>query len=393
MVLKKKVVVWRHEILPYSETFIKEQVRSYQRWEPVLAGVTRNPGLDLGGIAARTFGSTEPNLVERAGWAFHRWRNTMPKNVVRALKADMASVLHAHFGTDAVRAWPAAKAIGLPMLVTLHGYDITIKRAWWEAGHGGPLNMKYPARLLRLGQEPSVCFIAVSDAIKAEAIAYGIPADKLTTCYIGIDTAKFQPGLKSITERPRRVLFVGRLVEKKGCIYLLEAMREVSARLPGAELVVVGDGTLRNELIRFVAAHDLPVRFLGRLTPPEVKRELDMSRVFCLPSVRAQNGDLEGLPIAILEAQSCGVPVVTSASGGATEGIEPGATGFAFTERDVGALAERLISILADDVLATRLSRRASAFIAEKFDIRLCTLRLEELYDTMATLGSRMKRD
>jgi glycosyltransferase involved in cell wall biosynthesis len=132
-------------------------------------------------------------------------------------------LLHAHFGVDAITAWPVAKALDLPMIVTLHGYDINICRKWWEAGYGGRVMRKYPSRLLDLAKEPRVRFIAVSEAVRRRAMSYGIPAEKLRVHYIGVDTKKFAPGDRSVVERERRVLFVGRLVEKKGYEYLIRA--------------------------------------------------------------------------------------------------------------------------------------------------------------------------
>jgi glycosyltransferase involved in cell wall biosynthesis len=108
------------------------------------------------------------------------------------------------------------------------------------------------------------------------------------------------------------------------------------------------------------------------------------ARVFCLPSVTAESGDAEGLPLVVLEAQASGVPVVTSARGGATEGIRDGVTGYAFAERDVAALAERLIALLTDDALATRFSEAGPPFIGENHDLYGQTAQLEALYDRVA---------
>ena len=80
------------------------------------------------------------------------------------------------------------------MLVTLHGYDININRGWWEAGYGGPAMRNYPKRLLELASHPRVSFIAVSEAIRRRAISYGIPEEKITVRYIGVDTSKFRAG-------------------------------------------------------------------------------------------------------------------------------------------------------------------------------------------------------
>jgi glycosyltransferase involved in cell wall biosynthesis len=105
--------------------------------------------------------------------------------------------------------------------------------------------------------------------------------------------------------------------------------------------------------------------------------------VMCLPSITAASGDAEGLGLVILEAQASGVPVVTSARGGAQEGIVDGQTGFAFAEHDVPAMAQRLYEVLSDDALAARLSAAAPAFVARAHDLFRQTAALEDLYDRL----------
>src|SRR5690606_12677303 len=132
--------------------------------------------------------------------------------LLNRLQADL---VHAHFGIDATDIWPSVKKAGLPMLVTLHGYDINIDREWWEDGHEGLRRRVYPQRLLTMAKDPKVHFIAVSQAIKKRAIEFGITPEKITVSYIGVDTDRFKPAGLPLSERKRRVLFVGRMVEKK----------------------------------------------------------------------------------------------------------------------------------------------------------------------------------
>ncbi len=88
--------------------------------------------------------------------------------------------------------------------------------------------------------------------------------------------------------------------------------------------------------------------------------------------------------MVILEAQACGLPVVTSARGGKTEAIVDGRTGFAFPERDVDLLTEHLSRLLLDDDLATAMSAAAIPHVAAHFDIRDCTRKLEQFYDRLS---------
>jgi glycosyltransferase involved in cell wall biosynthesis len=375
------VLVYRSFALPLSETFIKDQLIALRRWRGVLVGMVNAHQLSLDGLDVRILRSDRRSLFERLRWKLNNSFGEMPVWVMERLKKEGASLLHVHFGVDAVEAWPIAKALNVPMLVTLWGLDINIDRAWWEAGYGGRHMRGYPTRLLGIAQQPRVHFIAISDAIRQRAISYGIPEKKISLCYPGVDTVRFAPTGPPIVKRERRVLFVGRLVEKKGCEFLIKAFVKVQRTVPDALLAIVGDGELRHELQKLASKLNIRVQFCGALTPTEVSRELQTARVFCLPSVRATNGDAEGFGIVLLEAEASGVPVVSSAIGGATEGIEDGVTGFSFEERDVGALSARLIYLLTNDAAAASMSLAGPRFVSDKFDLYRCTEKLESIYD------------
>jgi colanic acid/amylovoran biosynthesis glycosyltransferase len=387
VVSKHTVIVYRTELLPLSETFIKEQVLAYRCWRAILAGHYLG-ALSLEGLEVQMLGPLRESLAKRIAYKLGLVPRALPsvlqhisQHKVDNLRCENPSLVHAHFGTDAILAWPLAKELGLPMVVTLHGYDINIHREWWESGRAGEAMRIYPTRLLELAAEPRVHFVAVSNAIRKTAISFGIPEYRISVQYIGIDIRKFVPGAIPISNRQNRILFVGRLVEKKGCKYLIQAMAEVQKKVPDATLIVVGDGPLRTTLEKLARQLQVHIVFRGALPSHEVKQELDTARVFCLPSVTALSGDAEGLPIAILEAQACGVPVVTSARGGAEEGIADGETGYAFPEENTISLADRLVAILTDDLLANNLGEYAPRFVANRFDIRSCTKALEAFYD------------
>lgn len=375
------VLVYRSVLLPLSETFVKEQLIVLRRWRGVLVGLRRLEELPLDGMDVWTFRADYLTFFERLQWKLNKWMRKLPRPVFARLRQEGASLLHVHFGVDAIEAWPIAKSLNLPMLVTLHGYDINIYRDWWEAGHGGRSMRSYPARLLELARQPRVRFLAVSDAIRRRSISFGIPANKISVQYIGIDCTKFIPHGRPIVERKRRVLFVGRLVEKKGCEYLIWAFTKVQQAAPDVSLIIVGDGNLRGQLEKLAFQLGVHAQFRGSLSNREVKQELDLARVFCLPSIRASNGDAEGLPMVLLEAQASGVPVVTSAEGGLMESICEGVSGFAVPERDVDGLAAKLTLLLTDDAVATSMASAGPAFIARAFDIHRCTEELESLYD------------
>ena len=380
----KKVLVCRFDLLPYSETFIREQVLAYSSWSPVLVGMRRTAsGLPLDGLDVRIMDDPTPTFIAEAYRRLLRLLRIAAPGATARLRREAASLIHVHFATDAVAYWPLIRRLGLPVVITLHGYDIHVYREFWERRLQPSFYKKYPGRLLALASQDRVHFIAVSESIKRRAVEYGIPPERISVRYIGIDLARFHFAGRPICERRRRILYVGRMVEKKGGAFLLRAYARVRATIPDAELVMIGDGPLMDSYTKLATDLNIPVAFLGSLPSSEVKQQIDEARVFCLPSITAHNGDAEGLAIVILEAQASGVPVVTSAGAGAAEGIIDGTTGFSFAEKDIVTLGDRLIKLLLDDELLSSMSRDAPRFMAERFDIRYCTKSLEDLYDLL----------
>lgn len=387
------VLVYRHGLLPISETFIKDQVGAYRRWRGVLIGRRSTPGLELDELEVRLLRASRWPLGDRLWWRAARLADAAPAPVANRLRDETPSLLHAHFGLDGVEAWPLARALDLPMVVTLHGYDINISREFWQGGGWGHRFRDYPRRLSALAAAPRVRFIAVSQAIRRRAIAFGIPAEKIDVRHIGVDLRRFAPSGRPIAERARNVLFVGRLVEKKGCAHLIRAMASVRSDVQDAELTVIGDGGERAALQRLAVGLDVPTTFLGAQPAATVAHELERARALCLPSVAAANGDAEGFGQVLLEAQASGVPVVTSARGGAEEGIRDGVTGFAFAEGDERTLADRLKRVLVDDDLAAAMSAAAPRFVARCFDLERCTEALEMLYYDIINTDRIYQRD
>jgi glycosyltransferase involved in cell wall biosynthesis len=383
--LMRKVLVFRNNILPMSETFIRQQALAMVRWHATLVGVfTVQPSLALAGVDFRVI--EQITHLPRFGIAWRILRRLGLSDIIlyKYLHSLNPSLVHVHFGVDAVEAWPAMRRLRVPIVVTLHGYDVNIHPDWWRSGQGGERLRNYPSDLLALATEPAVKFIAVSKAIRQRAIsAYGIPAEKIEVLHIGVDNVAFAPGGRLQGERRPLVLFVGRLVEKKGAEVLIRAMETVQQHVKQAELLIIGAGPLRGSFENLAEKLNVTIEFLGVQPNSVVRQMLDQARVFCSPSITSVNGDAEGLPIVILEAQACGVPVITSAIGGRDEGIADGITGFAFPEGDHAALAEHLIRVLSDDVLANGMSQNAVTFIEDRFAIIKCTAVLEEYYDNL----------
>ena len=379
---RRTVVVFRKDLLPLSETFIREQVNAYRRWRAVLVGYRRCPGLELSGIDLVVLQRQQRALQDRVALKLMQhaqYWGVYSRRFCNLVARFAPRLVHAHYGYDAVLIYDIAKALHIPLVVTLHGMDITFHRDIWKTGVEGYFFRRYPDKLERMFADPNVHFIAVSTALRDRALERGAPAGRTHVFYTGVDCHTFSPSGPAIIER-RNVLFVGRLVPFKGCAFLIAAMQTVQRSWPEAMLVIVGDGPLRGELQAQAGRLNVKVRFTGAVDSSGVRQELAQARMLCLPSITDHNQSFETFGMVLAEAQASGVPVLTSARGG-VEGIISGVTGYAFAERDQAELAAQIARLQMDDLLCEAMSRAAVAHARQRLDIAACTAQIEGFYD------------
>ena len=375
----RNILIYRNDLLPLSETFIRAQATALRRYQPHFIGLhSTTPSLLEPGAAllAADYDRLPKPLADLA----YDYLGASPLLHTRAfmqqLRALQPVLIHAHFATDAVAALPLAAALNIPLIVTLHGYDVTVR-----PGGRNPLRRWVKRQGMKHLANRAALFLCVSEFIREQAIAAGYPAAKLLVHHIGIDAETFHPA--STATPSNTVLFVGRLTEKKGCEYLIRAMAVTQQRYPAAQLIIIGDGPLRSSLQHLAATLGVQANFAGALHHAAVRNHISAARVFVLPSVTANNGDSEGLGMVQLEAQCMGVPVVATYHGGIPEGIVDGPSGLLSDERDVPALAHNILRLLQDDALHTDLSRRGIQLVQQHFNLSQQTAQLEFLYDAV----------
>jgi glycosyltransferase involved in cell wall biosynthesis len=205
------------------------------------------------------------------------------------------------------------------------------------------------------------------------------PEDRVVVHRNGIDLELFKPN--AAEERKRTVLFVGRFVEKKGIEYLIEAAKILDAQSIDFELVLIGTGPLESALRQSLSNTNIRCRFEGFLPPDEVRSWLERASVVAVPSVTAQNGDSEGLPTVILEAQAMAAPIVATRHSGIPEGVVEGRSAELVNERDTAGLAERIRGFLDSPAKVRAFGEAGRQFVIENFDIRKQVSGLEDLYD------------
>lgn len=365
------VVVFRKRLLPYSETFIAAQGHALRRFHPVFAGFHR----DRRGL--HHLAESECEWIAESRWRAELGRLPMklgagpPRAWVERLRRRRPVLVHAHFGADGHDALPLARALGVPLVATLHGHDVI--------GRIRPAQSRKLARLFREAR----AIIAVSRFLQGQILAAGCPPEKLVQHYIGIDCTRFTPERRE-TAHPT-LLFVGRLVKSKGAAAAIAAAAALRGEFPDLELVIVGSGPDRAAL-EAQAAQVLPsCRFTGPVPPAQVRDWMQRAWALCAPRITLPSGYAEALGMVFLEAQACGLPVAAWRNGGLAETFAPEHQDLLSPEGDLDGLVGCLRRLLSDGAYRARVSRQAATHVRDHFDIGRQTAILEELYQQWTT--------
>lgn len=210
---------------------------------------------------------------------------------------------------------------------------------------------KYPNAYRTLFQRGDL-FLPISDLWREKLLALGAPAERTMVHRMGVDTTRFSYAARTLQAgEPVRFIGVGRMVEKKGFDDALAAFAAFRAKsdAPTATLTLIGDGELRKALQAQAASLNLgdAVRFTGTLPHADVARMLSEAHVFVLPSKTAASGDMEGIPVALMEAMAQGLPVLATRHSGTPELVEHNVSGLICEEGDRTALAANMAAIAA----------------------------------------------
>lgn len=260
--------------------------------------------------------------------------------IIRAEKIDL---IHAHWIIpQGIIAYKLHKLFKTPYIVTTHGGDI----------YG--LQNKFFVSLKKAILHNAKAITVVSTAIRDE-IYKKVNSDlKIEVISMGVDTKLFSPDKYDISIKKKYnmkgpfLLFVGRLAEKKGIKYLLEAMPAVLDKYPKTILIIIGEGTLMAELVQLakLLKIDNNVIFTGPVKNAELPNYYATADVVVCPSIKTIDGDREGLPVVALESLSSGSMLVASESGGYLDIISTSKNGILVKEKDPKALSVAILSVI-----------------------------------------------
>lgn len=342
-----------------TETFIAREIAALRRRGVSIEVFALQAGPGAGGLGPVSWS-------RRARGALERLRGPARAHYFKAVGADwwqvnknlpaVRDITHIHAGWashPAFIAWGAAETAGLPWSFSGHARDLFVASS------------TLPDKL------QAARFAAVCTRAGQQFLQQQVPACAAKVLYVphGLEMAAYpfrQPDLQA----PMRLLSVGRLVEKKGFSVLLEALAILKAQSQPFQATIIGDGPLREPLIRRRdgLGLDMHVTFTGAQSADTVCAAMQAANCFALPAIIASNGDRDGLPNVLLEAAACGLPLVATPVGGITDLLDK-SVGYLCEPNDAANLAVMLRRVFENKDRTLEMCQQARARVEDRFDI------------------------
>lgn len=229
-------------------------------------------------------------------------------------------------------------------------------------------------------------FLPVCEYFKNLLIRLHCNPNKIVVLHSAIDcnAFSFKPP-KLLPKETYKILSVSRLVEKKGIQFTIQAMSSILKKHPNVHYTIVGDGIMRAELERLVRKLNLQknITFKGRLQEKEIIKLLHSSHVFVLPSITAKDGDQEGIPNALKEAMSCGLPVIATNHAGNSELVIPN-SGFLVNEQDPEAIADKVCYLIEHQEEWRQMGVIGRKHVLENFEMNVINQKLITLFESLS---------
>jgi glycosyltransferase involved in cell wall biosynthesis len=314
---------------------------------------------------------TSPNFLGRA-------LALLPKAVAMARRMQQEGVahIHAHYATHpALVAWLIHKLTGISYSITVHAHDIFVR-----------------TEMLATKLRDSSFVVAISE-YNREYLARVVGPwvrEKVHVVHCGVEPSQYQ--LRSaLPERggPFEIISIGSLQPYKGQRYLIEACSLLREQGVPVHCRIVGGGEEREALEAMIRAARLEgvVELLGPKPQEEVARLLPAAHCYVQPSIVTPSGKMEGIPVALMEALACALPVVATSLSGVPELVRAGETGRLVPPADAKALADALAAVYADPEGAAEMALKGRTLVMEEFALQSNVARLSALFERVAQTG------
>jgi colanic acid/amylovoran biosynthesis glycosyltransferase len=375
MILSAKVVAQYNDVFYFpSETFIHNYISRLKIYQPIYLA-REYEHLDLFPVPAEDCYTASAALSGGFAWP---WQD-FPE--VKVLKQRQAKLIHAHFGPQGYFALKLKRKCSIPLVTSFYGYDISeLARV--------PLWVK---RYQSLFQEGDL-FLVEGNFMKARLAELGCPESKIAIQRVAIPLDKFPYTSKPAKSNDEKVIFIfaGRFCEKKGLIYALQAVAKLKTKYPNFEFRLIGDGPLKPQVEEFINTNGLAgqVKLLGFLNYENYIKEMQAGDIFLHPSITAKDGNSEGgAPTTILEAQACGMPIVSTYHADIPNVVVPGKSALLANERDVEALYVHLVSLMENRKAWADMGKIGRQFVEKYHNIDNEVIELENKYMRVINAG------
>ena len=295
-------------------------------------------------------------------------------NVLRVIKKEKIDFIHAHWILpQGFLAAIIKKFYKIPYIATAHAGDIF------------PIKKGVLKNFAKSAIDNASQITANSNFTKNSILK--ISSSKISIIPMGVDFKDFNSiekdhNLKKKYENNNIILFVGRLVEKKGVEYLIKTMPIVLKSIPNSKLLIIGDGPEMRKLIKLAEELNLEknVIFVGKIRNQDLPKYYATADVFVGPSIVTKKGDTEGLGVVFLEAIASGTCVVGSNVGGIPDIIKQNKTGLLVEQKNIVELANAIIDLLKNRKLRERLSKNAIKHIKNLYSWNLVAEKFFQIY-------------
>jgi glycosyltransferase involved in cell wall biosynthesis len=353
--------------LPYSETFIYDQVKHAKKYEPYVLARGLNPAREnfpydhvtsLGPVARMLYYAALP-----CG------------KFASVIKESGAKFIHAHFGTNGALIAATARKVDKPLIVTLHGVDVGIL-----LNPHIPVDYLFYKRTYKRMFDTAQLLLPASQELADCLVQLGAPESKIHVHRLGVDTSAFTPFRRP--ERPAQFLMIGRQVEKKGFEYGIRAFAKIAGKHQDSTLTLIGKGPLQEQLQSLAAELGIAdkVIFKGSVAAQLMPALLENYDVLVAPCIVAKNNDRDSGLIVLKEAGASAMASIGTYCGGLPEIIDDGRTGYLVGQRDIDKLAESMDSLASDYNLRMQMGIAARAKMEAEYDTVKQNEKLEELF-------------
>lgn len=286
------------------------------------------------------------------------------------LKDDEVHLLHTHFAwLSGGAAWICSKLLELPFTMTVHAFDLFVSNDLV------PLLAKHASHI-----------VAISEYNRRhveEVVANSRKSISVIRCGVSLSRIKQNPmmGSQQSVEGPIRILSVGSLVRKKGHAHLISACKLLQDRDVSFKCTIIGAGSEEESLRQQIHDSGLSqfIKLLGAQPHPEILEAYSRNDLFVLASVESPEGDMDGIPVVLMEAGAAGLPLISTEISGIPELVHPGETGLLVTPGDPESLANAITDLADDGDLRTVLGQNARILVEAEFN-------LERNVDSLAAL-------